>query len=172
MGINKTKTLFIVLVAGYCLLFAPVNAELLERVVAIVNDDVILLSEFRNARDANLEKTDIEVLNEMIDRRLLLKEAERYMPRDKAGSYSQKDDDALIKKYINRRIRPFIHIPIGEIESYYIENKGLFRGREFYEVKDEVEAQLIEEAVKQRLGKHLKKLRKKAYIRIQLEGRD
>ncbi len=155
------------LFVAYCILPNAIEAETIERVVAIVNDDVILLSELDEAMKRAGDKERIEILNEMIDRRLLLKEAERFIPVIKRGSYT-KDNDTIIKEYINIRIRPFIRIPIKEIELYYIENRELFKGREFYDVKDEIEAMLSEEAVRQRLDEHLKELREKAYIRIQL----
>lgn len=162
----------LLLLTVYCLLPAVMKAEVIERVVAIINDDIILLSELHEAvkiaKDEGQDKNEIEILNEMIDRRLLLKEAERFIPVVKEVTYSEEYEDAVIREYINMRIRPFIRIPISDIESYYEKNRELFKGRKFYDVKDEIEAILTEEALRQRLAEHLRELREKTYIRIQL----
>lgn len=155
----------------FYLLFSTITyAGLIERVVAIVNEDVILLSEFKGAFEKAVkevpERTDIDVLNEIINKRLLLEEAKRFIPVERRGDLQ--DDNALIMEYINIKIRPFVHVPVTEIELYYMENRGLFKGKNFYEVKDEIEAMLMEDVIKQRLNEHIRELRDKAYIRIQL----
>lgn len=165
--IKKLIFVFSLVLSSYFVVLTSSYAELLERVVAIVNDDVILFSELDEAMKRAGDKERIDILNKVIDRRLLLKEAERFIPIVKTSTYSE-GDDTIIKEYINIRIRPFIRIPIREIESYYMKNKELFKDREFYNVKDEIEAIITEEAVMQRLDEHLKELREKAYIRIQL----
>jgi len=149
---------------------SQVHAEVLERVVAIVDDEAILLSEFRDALQktitTNPEKREIDLLNEMIDKRLLLKEARRLISRERADELQ--DEERLVTEYINIRIKPFVRIPLTEMEYYYMKNKGSFAGRDFYEVKDEIESLLMDEAVRQRLNEHIMELRKKAYIRLQL----
>ncbi len=71
------------------------NAELLERIVAIVNDDVILQSEFFKAFEAaseyNPDVMEADVLDEMINRLLLLKEARKLR-------LTSSDDDQGIAK--------------------------------------------------------------------------
>ncbi|GAB4540571.1 MAG: hypothetical protein Fur0020_09810 [Thermodesulfovibrionia bacterium] len=135
-----------------------------------MNEDVILFSEFKEAFDkevkAGARKTEIDVINEMINKKLLLEEAKRFISADRIGDL--KDDDALINEYINTKIRPFIHIPIAEVELYFMEHRDSFKGRYFYEVKDEIEAILMEGLLKQRINEYVKGLREKAYIRVQL----
>jgi ribosomal protein S13 len=82
------------------------------------------------------------------------------------------DDNNLIKEYIERRIKALIHIPIDEIESYYKNNMERFAGKEFYEVKDEIEDYMVEGELKRKIAEHVEELRNKAYIRIQLENGD
>lgn len=174
-----TFTYFILVLAStiYCVLSTAACAEVLERIVAVVNDDVILLSEFKEAtrvaEDAGKQISDEAVLNEMINRKLLLKEAVSFRLDDPRGQErAGRDDDYIIKRSIDRRIRAFIHIPYEEIESYYMKHQDLFSGRELYDVRDEIEKTLIEEKMSARLDEYIKTLRDKSYIRIQLKEDD
>lgn len=164
---GRVKIIWILLLLTfYSQSFAITHAEVLERVVAIVNDDVILLSEFREAVRAARDRgmTDHEILEEMINKLLLLKEARRF--RIQRGPH--KDPDSIIEEYIRKRIRPFIRISFEEMEAYYLMNKERFGDREFYEVKDEIEAYLIEKELNKKVVEHIEELRKRAYIRIQV----
>lgn len=178
-----TKIFFVFLLfTHYLSLITAVNAEVLERVVAIVDDEVVMLSEFNEAfqrafspqgESAEAEKsgreiTQDEVLDSLINRILLLKEAKKF----NLAIQTRKDDNALINEYIERRLRAFIRIPFDEIESFYKENKDSLKGKDFYDVKDEIEEYLIEEKLNKRLLNHIEELREKAYIRIQLVTED
>ncbi|GBD97718.1 chaperone SurA [bacterium BMS3Abin06] len=164
--------ILIIALFAHVLLTGSVCAEVLERIVAIVNDDVILLSEYREAieiaKKSGSSISEETILDEMINRRLLLNEAKKFwigVPgiRHKAGM----DDSAVISEYIDRRIKAFIHIPYEDIESYYITNRKLFAGKEFYDVRDEIEDYLIKEKLSIRLREYIEELRKNSYIRIQ-----
>jgi hypothetical protein len=167
-----------VLCSVFCVLCAAfAHAEVLERIVAIVNDDVILLSEFKEAfrsvEESGEKISEKGFLDEMINNLLLLKEAKKFSfyisnKSDKAVM----DEKAIINEYIDRRIKVFIRIPYDEIESYYSENKALFEGKEFYDAKDEIEEYLIGKELNIRVNEYIKDLRKKHYIRIQLKTED
>ena len=156
----------------HVMLIDSARAEVLERIVAIVNDDVILLSEYREAvetaKKSDSSISEETVLDEMINRRLLLNEAKKFwIGVSRIRHRSGMDDSAVISEYINRRIKAFIHIPYGDIESYYITNRKLFKGKEFYDVRDEIEDYLIKEKLRIRLQEYMEKLRKNSYIRVQ-----
>jgi len=144
--------------------------------VAIVNNKVILLSEFEEAleaaRKSDQKVTEGVVLDEMINRILILEQAKRLSLGSTSDLAEDVDDNKLIKEYIERRIKALIHIPIDEIEAYYENNMGRFAGKEFYEVKDEIEDNMVEGELKRKIAEHVKELRNKAYIRIQLENGD
>lgn len=164
------KILFALLLIIYRLSFVTfVQAEVLDKIVAIVNSEIILQSELnaalKAARAADPGASDDTVLNDMIDRMLLLEQAKRLR---QGSSDGKKDDDALVKEYIERRIRAFIHVPIEESESYYNINRQEFGDNEFYEVKDEIEGFLVQMALEKKLVGHVEDLRMTAYIRIQL----
>jgi hypothetical protein len=167
--IATSITLGVTILIVCCLLSTVSSAELMERVVAIVDDDVILLSELNEALKKAEGRKSIEVLNEMINRRLLLKDAQRFIHVSGSIHYTDEEIDRIIKEYINLRIRPFIRIPVEEVEGYFREHRESFGDRNFYEVKDEIEALLTEEEVRRRLNEHLRRLKNKSYIRIQLD---
>ncbi len=155
-------------------LSAFVYAEVLERIVAIVNNEVILLSEFKKdyqtAVDSGAKTTEREFLDKMINRLLLLEQAKKFRLKISALSHEMPaSENDVINEYIERRIKAFIYIPFKEIESYYRSNRKLFDNKEFYDVRDEIENYLIEKKLNGRLLEHIEDLRKRSYIRIQLE---
>lgn len=159
------------LLTVHCLLPAFCNSEVLERIVAIVNNNVILLSEyeeaFQAAKKSDEKVTEGQVLDEMINRLLILEQARKFRLGTTENSAETVSDDKIISEYVDRRIKSLIHIPIEEIESYYLHNKERFADKPFYEVKDEIDGQLVEGELKIKLAEHIEELRKKAYIRIQ-----
>ncbi|MBI5675126.1 MAG: hypothetical protein HZC48_04725 [Nitrospirae bacterium] len=168
-----TISLFLLLVSSFFFLNSA-YAELLERIVAVVNEDTILLSELKNEvrlRNAQgAEVSDAEALDEMIDRKLLLEQAKRMrIEGDAESDKSLMTDDIIINGYIERRVKAFIHIPLKEMEDYYSDNIGSFSNKKFYEVKNEIETKLIETKLKDKLQEHIRDLRKDSYIRVQLD---
>ncbi len=176
-GERGLNALFIIMLMAVHLLSAGfVYAEILERVVATVNDDVILLSEledeFRAAQKVDKGVTREKVLNDMIDRLLLLKEARRFrIALSPAPGEAKIDNNRIINEYINKRIKILIHIPFEKIESYYTKNRARFNGRDFYEVKDEIEDYLIKQELKIKLRQYINELRKRADITVMLHER-
>ncbi len=158
----------IMLVVSLCPLSS--YAEILERVVAIVDDEVILLSELKEYRGSGKESdvsSDEVLINQMINRMLLLREARKFgLMQD---GVQMKDDQGIVREYIQRRIKAFIHIPFDKIEIYYKDNLISYTDKEFYDVKDEIEEYLVSRELVKRLQKAVSELRQDAYIRIQLE---
>jgi hypothetical protein len=142
--------------------------------VAIVNDNVILLSEYEEtlqaAKRSDEKLTDDMVLNEMIDRILILEQAKRLRLSIIEDPAAVVNDDRTINEYIERRIKAFVYIPIDKIESYYLSKRGQFGSKTFSEAKDEIENHLAEGELKIKLAEHVEELRKKAYIRIQKDS--
>ena len=168
-----TISLFLLLVSSFLFLNSAYS-ELLERIVAVVNEEVILLSELKNEvqlrKAQGAEVSDAEALNEMINRRLLLGQAKRMrIAGDAEPDKSLMTDDIIINGYIERRVKAFIHIPLQDMEDYYNDNAGPYGDKKFYEVKSEIEAKLIETKLKEKLQEHIRDLRKDSYIRVQLE---
>lgn len=160
-------------IACYVLPLAILNAEVLDRVVAVVNDEIILFSQveeaFQEANDAALEVTREEVLDGLINRILLLSQAKNIKRKHIYSGTTEREDNILINEYIEKRLKAFIRIPYNELELFYQENREFFT-EDFLGVRDEIEAYLIEIELNKKLSEHLEKLRGEAYIRVQLEG--
>jgi hypothetical protein len=171
----RIKIVFFLLLTSYFLLPTYSQAVDLDRIVAIIDDDVILSSELEDAflvavmTDDGVTKD--EVLEDMIDRFLLLKQAKRFRISSPGNGGEINEDDRIVNEYIEKRIRAVIYIPFEKMESYYMDNIESYGNRKFHKVKNEVEAELIEEELKTRLKKHVKELRGRAYIRVQVKER-
>jgi hypothetical protein len=151
-----------------CLLFASpfVFAEAIQdRVVAFIDNDAITLSELEEKYQATVTITpDIsreEVLNTMVNKLLLLREARKI--RLVAPS-----EDELLKEYIDLKIRAFIRIGEEALKGFYESNISQFEGKEFDEARDGIENYLVEKSVNQRLKSHIDELRGKSCVRMQL----
>ncbi|MEN8262687.1 MAG: hypothetical protein ABFR82_04445 [Nitrospirota bacterium] len=175
---NKAKLALFCLLLTIFLSFSfydKCQAVDLDRIVAIIDDDVILSSELEDAfliaamTDNGVTKD--EVLEDMIERFLLLKQAKRFRISSLENGGEINEDDRIVNEYIEKTIRAVIYIPFEKMESYYMNNIESYGNRKFHKVKDEVEAELIEEELKNRLKKHINELRNRAYIRVQLKER-
>ncbi len=181
---EQLKRIFFIFLLVPCLLslITVVYAEVLDKVVAIVDDEVITLSEFNEAYQkasySGMEITREEVLDSMINRILLLKQVKRFNIKYSTVVQTIEDENELINEYIERKLKSFIRIPFEEIELFYKRNKESFLSqripedrkntKDLYDVKDEVETYLIEKELNKRLITHIEELRKEAYIKIQL----
>jgi hypothetical protein len=156
----------LLLSAALCLLAAPARAEVIDTVVAFVDTRAITLSEFREAYGRTQEvlpgATGHEVLNTMINRVLLLREA-RKLRLDAV------DEDELLEEYIDLKFRVFINIKESEIRDFYDSHEEEFAGRSYDEVEGEIESYLLEKEINSRIRRHLEDLRKEAHIKILLK---
>jgi len=141
------------------------TAEIKDRVVAFVDNTAITLSELEETYvetiRVNPNITRDEVLHTMVNRLLLLREAKKL--RLEALS-----DDALMKEYIDLKIRPLIKIKEEEVTDFYQRHPEDFQGRDFEAVREEIEKYLIEKEMNQRLKREIEELKQKAYIKMQL----
>jgi len=145
------------------LLFAEVIRD---RVAAFVDNSAITLSEL-DVKYADTVKvtpgiTKEEVLNTMINRELLLKEAKKIRLEGPT-------EDDVLKEYVDLKIRAFIRIKDEEIMAFFDKHISEFGGKEFDAVRDDIENYLIEEEMNQRLKMHITDLREKNCIKIQLQ---
>lgn len=142
------------------------EAAIRDRVVAFVDNRAITLSEFeeqyKKTKEAVPDVTEEEVANTMINRILLLREAKKY--RIEAPT-----EDGVIKEYIDLKVRAFITVGENEIEAFFKQNVHQFEGRDYDQVRGEIEKYLTEKELNERLKSMLKELRINAYIKIQLK---
>ena len=150
----------------YFLLTPFSGAEIFDRVVAFVDDQAITLSglreQFIEAKKLTPDITEAEVLDSMINRLLLLREAKKY-------NIEAPSKEEILNEYIDLKVRAFIKVSDGDIEKFYEENKDKFAGKDFEDVREEIEKYLTEKEINARLKEMLKELRKNAYVKVQLE---
>jgi hypothetical protein len=166
-GVSRGVLFIIVGLSAYCLLLAGISdAALNDRVIAFVDDQAITASEldeqYRSTTALSPAVTRREVLNTMINKVILLKEAKKY--RIEAPTI-----DEVMKEYIDLKIRAFIRVNDADIENFYISNMLNFQGRNYEDVRDEIDMYLTEKELNERLKESLNGLRKKSYIRIYLD---
>jgi len=158
---------FYFLLFSCLLLFAPcllLHAGIQDRVVAFVDNTAITLSDlemkYAETLKATPNITKEEVLNTMVNRTLLLREAKRF--RLEAPS-----EEEQLKEYIDLKIRAFIRIRDQAITDFYQQHLIDFQGKELDEVRDQIETYLIENELNQRLKSHIEELRGKSCVKVQ-----
>jgi hypothetical protein len=153
-------TFYFLLCAGFS------YAEIFDRVVACVNDQAITLSEFQEqfdiAKKLTPDITEEDVLGTMINRLLLLREAKKY-------SIEAPSREEMLNEYIDLKVRAFIRVSEKDIEEFYGANKDKFNGKDYDDVREEIEKYLTEKELNARLKETLKELRKNAYVKMQLK---
>ncbi len=163
---KQLLTRYLLLVTCLLLTLCPsLSAAIKDRVVAFVDNTAITLSELDEVYTESLKRTpDItkeEVLNTMVNRILLLREAKKL--RLEAAS-----EEKLLQEHIDLKIRPHIKIKEEEVSDFYQKHINDFQGKEFEAVREEIEHYLAERELNQLLKNYINELRKKAYIKIQL----
>ncbi|MDA8169506.1 MAG: SurA N-terminal domain-containing protein [Nitrospiraceae bacterium] len=142
-------------------------AKVIDRTVAFVNNEAILLSEldarYQKAKQITPDITRQQVLNTMINRALLVQAAKKIFPETT-------DEDKLIRDYIDLKVRAFIKISGQEVRDFYDGNRKNFGSASFDQVKDRIESLLEEQEVNRRLESHIQALRSKAWVEVFLEG--
>ncbi|MBL7032160.1 MAG: hypothetical protein ISR97_03140 [Nitrospira sp.] len=148
------------------------DAELIERIVATVNDDVILLSEFKTAvrltEESGKAVIEEDILELMIQNRLLLEQAKKFSFGMDASA-GPSTPDMVIQHYIDRRIKALIYIPFRDIETHYFINIEKYDDRDLYDVKDEIEKYLLNKKLEIKIQEHIDELKQGARIRVQLD---
>jgi len=163
-----TKILICVFLLLTChfLLVTDGSTAVSDRVIAFVDDDAITMSEldeqYRITKKISPDITIKEVLDTMINKILILREAHKY--RIEASSLEQ-----VMQEYIDLKVRAYIRVGESDIEKFYRENKANFSDKEFEDVRDEIDTYLTEKELNDRMKELLKELRKNAYIRIFIE---
>jgi hypothetical protein len=157
---------FLLFVIQGLLFAADSRAEIFDRVVAFVDDRAITLSEFREqyvrTKAVVADISEEEVINTMVNRLLMLREARQYR-------IEARTEDEVIREFIDLKVRAFITVGEDTIEAFYENNKEQFTGRSLESTRGEIEQYLTEKALNAKLKAMLEELRKKAYIKIQLE---
>jgi len=168
LKIHKSLLVFVLLFTLYALRFTGDSFAISDRVIAFVDDHAITLSEldesYKTTSAISRNVSYKEVLNTMINRVILLKEAKKYR-------IESPTIDEVLKEYIDLKIRAFIRVNDADIEKFYMANEQSFQNRSYEDVRDEIDMFLTEKELNERLKETLNDLRKKAYIRIYLDAK-
>jgi len=151
-------------VAGYLLLVTGLcSAGIRDRVIAFVDNQAITMSDLEEHYSSTVKLTpDItrgDVLNTMINRILLLREAKRY--RIEAAT-----QDDVMREYIDLKIKAFVRVSEDDIEKFYQEHISQFAGTDYVDAHEEIERYLTEKELNENLKAMLRELKEKAYIKI------
>jgi hypothetical protein len=159
---KATQMSFLIL----CFLRPLAGAEVLDKVVAFVDTEAITLTELNETHEIMNQLspgiTHREVLNTMINRLLLIREARKLR-------LELADEDQLLNDYIEMKVRSFINIKESVVLDFYKSNISDFENKPYAEVKEEIEAYLREKEVNFRIRQHLDSLKENTHIRILLE---
>ncbi len=138
------------------------SGEIIDRVVAYVDDQAITIKDFLEFRAKIKEKlpniSSNEIIELMINRKLLLKESKKI--------FLEGDEEEAIKNYIDLKIKSKIFITDDKIREYYEQNKHQFGEKPFLSIRDEIETYLFERELNTKLIEHIKELRELAEIKI------
>jgi hypothetical protein len=145
---------------------SPDAAVIKNRIVGYVDSTAITLSEletrYLETRKVTPDITRREVLNTMINRVLLLREARKL--RLEAPS-----EDELLKEYIDLKVRTLIRVKEEDIQDFYNKHKDEFEGKDLEDVRDTIENYLVEHQLNEQLKEHISELRKNTCVKVQLE---
>lgn len=139
------------------------SAQLIDRVVAYVNDTAITYSEVKENYEIT-KKTipDItikDIILSMINRRLLIEDAKNLR-------LEAENEDEMIKLYIDIKIGSLIFIKEEDIINFYNQHEQEFKGKEYLTVREEIEKYLFHLEMNRRIKEHLEELRLKNEVKI------
>ncbi len=171
----ELKKTFLFLIFLTLLFTTYSQAEIVERVVARINNEIITLTELEEAYqqlksalpEGERMPSKRELLERMVENKLLLQETKREgikvsegevqenIERVKSTFLSEKafemvlenegikiedlkkryEEELMIKKLIDREVKPEVEVTKKEIRDYYEKNKGRFREEERVEIR-------------------------------------
>jgi len=139
------------------------TAEVIDRVIACVDDRAITLREFddiyEKTRKIRPDITREEVLNTFINRILLIREAKKL-------KIEAPSEDELMNEYIELKVKAFIRIKEEDIRNFYSSHPGEFKDMNYDSVRDRIEDYLVQLELNRLLKRHIDELRSNAYIKI------
>jgi hypothetical protein len=157
-------------VLAFLLTFFTINwvwAELVDKIIASVDDTAITHRELENTREEFLSSgiriSPERTLDIMIDRLLMLREAKKLR-------FEGDTEDKLILEYVNLKIKAFISVRKVTIRNYYDSHKDDFRGISFEDARKDIRSMLVNRITNTRLRQHLDNLKKESDIKIYLQN--
>lgn len=157
------RQIILLLILSICLCSGADALQVIDGIAAFIDSDAITIVEleeaYAKAKLVDPSVTYETVLNSMINRKLLLRDAGKMRIENKC-------EEEIIGEYIELKVRAFIKISDADIENYYESNKSEFKGLKLADAREKIELYLIEKEVNQRLKRHIERLKSNAYIKI------
>ncbi len=167
------KIIFLLFIVSFFSLKPSASASILEATVATVEDEAITFGELSERYEALKKRfpdiTKKEVLDSMINRLLLLREARLSRIAQSRSLVPITEEDKIIDEYIEIKIRSSVRVSEEEVQRYYEDHRSQFKDMPFQDVAEKIEELLTEKKTNELLGEHLEALRKKYYIFINNE---
>ncbi|MCK4244288.1 MAG: SurA N-terminal domain-containing protein [Candidatus Omnitrophica bacterium] len=179
--------LAVIIISLLCLLHTLRVKKSRQTVLAEVNGVSITVSDFNRLCSSSpdyyrdfIRENKMAFLEDLISRELLFQEAKR-KKIDRLEKVRQKlqdkEKDILVEAFTKEEILKRIEASMGEVRSYYEEHKEEFvlpgtippQKESFDDVRERVRGLLAKSKEVEAFGNYLKKLRKKAKIRINEE---
>ncbi len=138
------------------------NCEIINRVVAYIDDQVITLTDFLKFKNEISNKvseiTNKEIVELLINRKLLVKKGKEL--------FFEGQEEDIINNYIELKVKSKIIITENQIKDYY-ENNKKFLGTESYLVlREQIEKYLFEKELNLKLKELLEELKAISEIKI------
>lgn len=147
----------ILLIAFTVLQSVSSDAKIIDRIVAYVDYDAITSVDLQrfmeDLKSRAVKTTPKEAVEVLINRKIFIKEARRL-------KLKARTDEALIEKYIDIKIKPFIFVKDEEILKYYREHLDVFKDKPFEELREQLRKVVYEKKLNRAIKEHIRKLRK------------
>ena len=174
------SSLALILVSIFCLFYTFRAGRNQETVLAQVNGRKITVSDFNRLYSASpdfyqdfIKENKRKFLQDLINRELLFQEAKkRKIERLKEVEerLRDKEKDILVEAFTKEEILKKIEVSKNEVKSYYEKHKREFgfaeEGESFDRMEEKVKKLLIKSKEAEAFGNYLKRLRKRAKVRI------
>lgn len=160
---NHVEKYILVLATLFSFLFVEIcECEIINRVVAYVDDQAITLRDFNKFKNDIQRKTpDIsnnEIIELMINRKLLLKRAK--------DLFAEGDEEDLLNNYIDLKVKSQVIITENQIRDYYEKNKEILGSESYHSIRDQIEKYLFEKEFNRKLKDFIQELRNASDVKI------
>lgn len=153
----------LVLVTLFNIIFISIgHCEIINRVVAYVDNQVITLKDFLKFKDEITKKvqqiSNKEIVELLINRKLLVKKGKEL--------FFEGQEEDIINNYIEIKVKSKIIITENQIKDYYEENKKFLGTESYLTLREQIEKYLFEKELNIKLKALIQELKDESDIKI------
>lgn len=138
------------------------NCEIINRVVAYVDDQVITLKDFLKFKNEITNKvseiSNKQIVELLINRKLLVKKGKEL--------FFEGQEEDIINNYIELKIKSKIIITENQIKDYYENNKKFLGTDSYLVLREQIEKYLFEKELNLKLKEFLEELKTESDIKV------